>query len=202
MRFLLRFGAVCGIACGVLTGVPGAIEAFTGETTATSLVLGFGPAFGPPLLTAVFLGQRHAVGAFGRVAYAVNLLGLGLFGGAAYALNLVLVFLDEAAVDDLMAGPTRFALLASALVFVVGTVLFGVSMVRARTYPRVPAWAYGPVLTVFALAAPLPDTPLTSGLHVAVGIILVWLSIAVLRPAPAPAGSSRPATTPVEVTVP
>ena len=115
-------------------------------------------------------------GRFGAVAYAVNLVGLGLFGGAAFALNLVLFFLDDAVVDGLMAGPTRFALLASALVFVVGTVLFGVSMVRARVYPRVPAVGYAVALTVFALLAPLPDTPLTSGVHVLACVSLVWLS--------------------------
>jgi hypothetical protein len=197
MDFLLRFGAGCGILCGVLLGVPGAIEAFTGETTATSVVLGLGPALGPPLLTAVHLGQDRVTGRFGRVAYAVNVIGLGLFGGAAFALNMVVFFLDEAAVTELMRGPTRLALLGSALVFVVGSVLFGVSMVRARVYPRVPAWAYGIALTVFAVAAPLPDTPVTSGLHVVVGTILVWLSIAVLRTA-----AARHARPPAEVTVP
>ncbi|HEU4425384.1 MAG TPA: hypothetical protein VFR67_22860 [Pilimelia sp.] len=181
MDFLLRFGAGCGILCGLLLAVPGAVEAFTGETTATSVVLGLAPALGAPLLTAAYLGQHRAAGRFGRLAYAVNLVGLGLFGGAAFALNLVLFFLDEAAVTALLRGPTRLALLGGALVFVLGSVMFGAAMVRAKVYPRVPAWAYGIALTVFALAAPLPDSPLTSGLHVVVGIILVWLSVAVLR---------------------
>jgi hypothetical protein len=46
----------------------------------------------------------------------------------------------------------------------------------------VEAWAYTAALPLFALAAPLPDTPLTSLLQVVVGAALVWLSTAVARP--------------------
>lgn len=175
MTFLLRFGAVSGVLSGLFIALPGAIEAFTGETAATSFVLGISPALAIPLLTALYLGQAKATGRLGTVGYAVNLIGLGLFGGAAYSLNLALYFLDDAIVDDL-ATPTRIALLGSALVFVVGTLLFGLAMVRARVYPRLAAWIYAIAFPLFALAAPLPDSPLTSVLHVVVGATLVWLS--------------------------
>ncbi|GIH25851.1 hypothetical protein Aph01nite_41610 [Acrocarpospora phusangensis] len=180
MTFLIRFGAVCGLLCGLFIALPGAVEAFTGETAVTSFVLGLSPALAVPLLTALHLGQLPAAGRLGSVAYAVNLIGLGLFGGAAYALNLVVYHLGETVAADL-AAPTRLALLGSALVFMVGTVLFTVAMVRARVYPRVPVWAYGIALPVFALAARLPDSPLTSVLHVLVGVTLAWLAMS-LRP--------------------
>lgn len=181
MAFLLRFGAACGVLCALLLALPAAVEGFTGETTPTSLLLGLSPALAPPLLTAVHLSQSAAAGRFGSVAYAVNLLGIGLFGGAAFALNTVLFFLDSDVVADLLDGPTRVALLGSVAVFVVGTVLFAVAMVRARVVPRVAAVAYGVALPVFAAAARFPDTPLTSALHVAVGAVLVWLSVVVWR---------------------
>jgi hypothetical protein len=177
--WLLRFGAVCGVVLGLSTGVPGLVEAFTGETTVTSFVVGVGAAFGAPALTALYLHQRAAAGRFGALAYAVNVIGLGLFAGVAFALNLVLFFLDDAVVEELMTGPTRAAVLGSALVFVVGTVLFSVSMVRSRVYPRVPALGYGVTLTLLALLAPLDDTPLTSAVHVLAAVSLIWLSAAV-----------------------
>jgi len=178
MLSLLRFGAISGLLCGLGIGAPGAVEAFAGETVATSAVLGVAAAFAPPLLVALHVCQADAAGRLGAVGYAVNLVGLGLFGGAAFALNLVLVHLDTGALQALLAGPTRLALLGAAAVFVVGSVLFGVAMVRARVFPRVPAVAYAAALPAFALLAPLPDTPLTSGLHVVVGLTLVWLSLA------------------------
>lgn len=174
MDFLLRFGAVCGALSGLLIAVPGALEAFTGETLATSLVLGVSPAMAAPLLTALHLKQRHAAGGLAVSGYAANIVGLGLFGAAAFALNVVLFPLGVTP-----AAPTRVVLLASAAVFAVGCVWFGVGMVRARVHPRVPVWIYLIALPVFTLAARLPDTPLTSGLHVLVGGALVWLAVSV-----------------------
>ena len=185
MTFLIRFGAACGVLCGLFIGLPGAIEAFTGETGPTSFVLGLSPALAIPLVTALHLRQQTAGGRLGNAGYAVNLLGLGLFGGAAYTLNLALFYLDDAVVEEL-ATPTRLALSGSGLVFVTGTLLFGVAMLRARVHPRVPVWAYVTALPLFALAAPLPDSPLTSGLHVLVGATLVWLSASLGRSAAAP----------------
>jgi hypothetical protein len=175
--WLLRFGAVCGVVLGLSLGLPGAVEAFTGETAVTSFVVGFGAAFGPPALFAFYLFQRQAAGRFGALAFAVNMIGLGLFAGVGFALNLVLFFLEGTAVP----GPTRVAVLASAAVFVVGTVLFGVSMIRARVFPRVAAWGYTVTLPLLAVLAPLPDTALTSVLHVVAAACLVWLSAAVWK---------------------
>ncbi|GAB3399059.1 hypothetical protein [Flindersiella endophytica] len=177
MTFLMRFGAVCGALCGLFIAVPGAIEAFTGETAATSVVLGVSPALAMPLLTALQLGQLRGSGRLGAVGYAVNQIGLGLFGGTAFTLNLAVFFLDEVS----LAGATRAALLASAAVFAAGVVLFAIAMLRAGVYPRVPVLAYGIGFPVFAVAARLPDTPLTSALHVLVGASLIWLAAALRK---------------------
>jgi len=185
--WLLRFGAACGVVLGLSTAVPGLIEAFTGETAATSFVLGIGAAFGAPALTALHLRQHAESGRFGAIAYAVNIIGLGLFAGVAFALNLVLFYVDEAVADEVLAGPTRVAVLGSALVFVTGTILFSVSMLRARVLPALPAAGYGAAFTLLALLAPLADSPLTSAIHVLAGGSLIWLSAAVRTPAPRPA---------------
>lgn len=178
--WLQRFGAASGVLLALSIGVPGAVEAFTGETSATSLVLGLGVAFSAPAVTALYLHHRATAGRFGAVAYAVNLLGLGLFTGVAFALNTVLFYLDGPTVDSLRAGPTGSVLLVSAAVFVTGTVLFGVSMVRSGGFPKLPAAGYGVLLTLLAVLAPLPDTPLTSGVHVLAAVSVAWLSLSVL----------------------
>jgi hypothetical protein len=184
--WLLRFGAVCGVLLALSIGVPGLIEAFTGETAATSFVIGVGGAFGAPALTALYLRQSAASGRFGAAAYAVNLIGLGLFAGVGFALNLVVYYLDEPVVDNLLKGPTRPALLASAAVFVIGTLLFSAAMVRARVFPRLPSWGYGVSFALLASLAPLPDTLFTKAVHVSAAVSLGWLSIWLWsRPAPA-----------------
>jgi hypothetical protein len=175
--WLQRFGAVCGVILGLSIGVPGAIEAFTGETAATGLVLGLGVAFAAPAVTALYLHQRDRAGRFGAVAFAAHVLGLGLFTGVAFALNVVVFYLDAGQVATLKAGPTGPALLACAGVFVIGTLLFSASMLRAGVFPRVPAAGYGIALTLLAALAPLDDSILTSAVHVAAAVSVVWLSL-------------------------
>ncbi|MEV8531455.1 hypothetical protein [Streptomyces sp. NPDC051211] len=168
-------GAVSGVLLALCLGVPGVVEAFTGETAATSIVIGLGTAFGAPAVTAFHFHQGAAAGRLGVLGYGLNLVGLGLFTGVAFALNLVVFFLDE----ETLPGPTRAAFLGSALVFVLGTVLFSASMVRARVFPRAAAWGYGVFLTLLAFAARLPDSPWTGVLHVLAAASLVRLSLAV-----------------------
>ncbi|WP_433237031.1 hypothetical protein ACQPYK_28110 [Streptosporangium sp. CA-135522] len=181
LLWMLRFGAVCGVVMALSLGIPGAIEAFTGETAATSFALGLGAAFGAPAVTAFHLRQSPSSGRFGTVAYAVNMIGLNLFAGIAFALNLVVFFLEPVVAAAVLAGPTRIALLAGVAVFVIGTALFCASMVRARVFPRVPAWGYGVTLVLLALFASLPDTPLTGVLHVLAAGSLIWLSLSLRR---------------------
>ncbi len=190
LTWFQRFGAASGVLLGLSIGVPGAVEAFTGETSATSFALGLGVAFSAPAVTALYLHHRATAGRFGAVAFATNLLGLGLFTGVAFALNLVLFYLDTSTVDTLREGPTGLALLVSAAVFVTGTILFSISMVRSGGFARIPAVGYGVMLTLLAVFARLPDTPATSVVHILAAVSIGWLSLSVLpprRPVPAPA---------------
>lgn len=182
---LTRFGALCGVLSGLLIALPAAVEAFTGETAGTSLLLALSPAFALPFLTALHHWQSPATGRFGETAYLVNLIGLGLFGGAAFASNLVLFYFDDDVIEAELTGPTIPALLASAVVFAVGCALFGAATIRARMLPRVPAWGYAVALPLFAFLIALPDSVLTSALHIVVGIVLVWLSTALWQSASA-----------------
>jgi hypothetical protein len=179
--WLQRFGASCGVLLGLSIGVPGAVEAFTGETAATSLVLGLGVALAAPAATALYLHQRDRAGTFGAVAFAVHVLGLGLFTGVAFALNVVVFYLDAPVVAELKDGPAGPALLACAAVFVLGTLLFGASMVRAGVFPKAPAIGYGTALALLAALAPLDDTPWTSLVHIAGAASVIWLSLVARR---------------------
>lgn len=177
-----RLAAWCGVLAGLCIVVPSVVEVFSGETAATSLVLGLSPALALPVVVALHLAQRDTAGRFGAVGFTVNLVGLGLLGGAAFTLNLALYYLDRQVVEDLLHGPTRAALLGSALVFAAGAVLFGTAMLRAGIHPRVPAAAYIVTMPVLAVAAPLPDTLLVSAMHVAAGATVGWLALTLLGP--------------------
>lgn len=190
---LFRAGAVLGVIAGVFMAVPAAVETVTGETALTGFFLGLSPSLAVPLVVALHLRQSAAAGGYGTAAYLLNLLGLGLFGGVAFSLNIVLVHLDGTVLAELLGGPAAPVLLGCAVVFALGSVLFGVSMLRARVHPRVPVWGYTVFPAVLALAAPLPDTLLTSGIHVLAGASVAWLAVTLWSAAPLPE-SSGPGT--------
>jgi hypothetical protein len=167
---LTKLSARSGLLSGLGIAGCGAVEGFTGETAPTSFVLALTPALAVPLLVA--LHARQPSSRYGDVAFLVNLLGLGLFGGAAFTLNMALYYTPGP-----LAPTTRIALLGSAVVFAVGSVLFGIALLRARIAPRIPSWGYTVFLAIFALAAPLPDSPLTSLLHVLSGVSVMWLAV-------------------------
>ncbi|MGW3410907.1 hypothetical protein [Streptomyces sp. NPDC000888] len=174
-----RTAALCGSLSGLLLALPALIEAFTGETSATSVLFALSPAFALPLLTALHRRQSAVTGRFGDLALTVNLVGLGLFGGAAFAANLVLFHFDDGVIDEALAGgPTVPVLIGSAAVFAVGCALFGATLIRARVFPRIPSWGYAVVLPLFAFLTSLPDSLLTVALHILVGAVLVRLSAA------------------------
>ncbi|MFE3460698.1 hypothetical protein ACFXKD_24400 [Nocardiopsis aegyptia] len=185
-KALFRSSAALGLLSGAFMAAPAMVELVTGETALTSLLLGLSPALAVPLAAALHARQIHAVGGFGTVAHLVNLLGLGLFGGAAYSLNIALFHLDAAVLGELMGGPTGLVVLACGLVFALGSVLFGASMVRARVHPRVPAWGYAVALPALAVVAPLPDSPLTIAVHVLAGASVAWLAAVLWARAGAP----------------
>lgn len=193
---LIRLGALSGVLSGLLIALPALVEAFTGETAATSLLLAFSPALALPFLTALHQAQSPATGRFGETAYLVNLIGLGLFGGAAFASNLVLFYFDDDVIEAALTGPTIPALIGSATVFAVGCALFGAATIRAGRFPRIPSWAYAVALPLFAFLTALPDSVFTSTLHIVVGTTLAWLSIAVRRSAGTTARTGVPAGTP------
>jgi hypothetical protein len=189
---LCRFSAACGLVLGLSIAVAAVIQLFAGESAGSEALIGVGAAFGGPAVVALHLRQSDRSGRFGAVAFAVNIIGLALFTCVAYALNLVYVNLTDAQVDAVNDGLTGVLNLIAALIFVVGTVLFGVSMVRTGVLPRVPALLYTVTFPLLALLAPLPDSIPIYALHVLAGSSIIALARA-LWPSPS---SAEPAGRP------
>ncbi|WP_148615946.1 hypothetical protein [Nocardioides rubriscoriae] len=181
---VLRLSAVCGFLSGLLIAVPGVIDGFVGESTTTSVLLSFSPALAIVLVVGLHATQVERAGRFGVLAYGVNLVGTGLFAGVAFALNGVLFFLDDATVTELRNGPTGVLLAVDGLIFVVGAVLFGASLIRAGVHPRPAAWTYTLAVPALAVTSRLEESPGTALVHLLVGGSMVALAWGLWRTAP------------------
>jgi hypothetical protein len=194
---LPRFSAASGLLAGLFLAVAGFISIFTGKTAGAAFVIALAPALAVPLLVAVY-HQRNAdvPGVFGPVAYGLNLLGLGLFSGAAFTIDTALFYLTTPVRDHLKHEPTFAALLGSAALFAVGSVLFGVFLLRTRAYPRLLCWAYLVFPALLAVLSPLPDSPLKNAIHGLAGLTVAWLAVTLWRTTPArhlrPGAAARP----------
>lgn len=194
---LPRFSAASGLLAGLFLAVAGFISIFTGKTAGAAFVIALVPALAIPLLVAVF-HQRNAdlPGIFGPVAYGLNLLGLGLFSGAVFTIDAALFYVAAPVRDHLKHEPTFAALLGSAALFAVGSVLFGVFLLRTRAYPRLLCWAYIVFPALLAALSPLPESPLKNAVHTLAGLTIAWLAVTLWRTTPArqprPAAAARP----------
>lgn len=189
---LPRFSAASGALAGALLGVPALAAAFTGKNAAEAFLIALSPALAIPLLAAAWQ-QRHAdvPGMLGPVAYAVNLVGLGLFGGAVFTKDTALFYLPKPAADHLRHEPTLAAAVGALVIFAVGSVLFGVFLLRGGACPRPLAWAYIVFPALLAALSPLPDSPPKDAVHVLTGATLAWLALTVWR-----AGAGAPPRVP------
>ena len=122
-------------------------------------------------LTAIYLHQREESGILGFIGYAINQFGLALIVGLIFAQVFVLSALDLALVGELMSGTTGLAALASLIIFVLGVILFGTSIIRANLFPK---WAA--VLYIVGFL-PLAAGPFLPPIVVSVGEVVASIGI-------------------------
>lgn len=118
------------------------IETLLPETVLSNSVGHLSIVFGFFALMGIYLWQRSASGALGDIGFIVNFLGLILLSGVMFFKNYIAPYLSKDAIQLLLAGPPRLVILLSVLIFGIGVVLFGVAMLRARSFPRPAAVLY------------------------------------------------------------
>jgi len=178
---LLRLSAAAGLVCGAAIALSGALESAIGrKVTLTQILNGGSVPLGIGLLIGLYLWQRHRLGRFGTAAFVVQFLGFGYFAGIAYARNVVLVYLDRSVVDELLEGPARYAFLATAILALTGTWLFGAALLRSGSVPKAAVALYVVGLSALCLTFLLPAPVVRIG-HVLGGAGLVWLAVALWR---------------------
>ena len=90
---------------------------------------------------------------------------------------MVLFFVEPAVFDAVLDGPSNWVILGGGAIFIIGTLLFGASMIRTGVHPRLAAVGYTITLILLALLGNLPDSLLSSANHVVACVSLVWLSV-------------------------
>jgi len=181
---IIRLGELAAVVAGVLlviaelmyliVGFEGSAESFTNASGFIQNVLFL---LGGVLLAGglVSLYAGRSGGALGSVAFLVAFVGTVLVAGVSWGTTFIVPALAREVPELVEAGPPGLVMFGEVLsfgLFSLGWLLFGVAVLRTRTYPRAAAvlLMVGSVLAFF----PFPFTVIPFGLAVA------WMGLSLL----------------------
>ncbi|MGD8996493.1 MAG: hypothetical protein PVH80_00155 [Anaerolineae bacterium] len=136
------------------------------------------PLFALLLTVGLYLRQRRESGVFGGLAFFVLFIGLSLIVSLAYFGAFMFHELPEQVVDRMMDGPSGPVFIGSILIFVIGELLFGISVIRAGMFSRIAAVLFmiTMVPTVLHLAGIFPESVVVIS-SILAGVALIWWSV-------------------------
>ncbi|MEV6156154.1 hypothetical protein AB0L53_38010 [Nonomuraea sp. NPDC052129] len=194
---LNRATATAGFACAVLLLVNVFRRAgLIPETTLTHAIAPFGALTGLLAITGLYLLIRNTAGTLGLIGYLLNAAGLAGAYAIEYTLHYVFPLLGGTKVNELLAGGTGQAFLATSVVLLAGVLTFSAAALRAGTLPALAVVLYAAGMIPGALRNMVPLPVYLIGLAVAAAGI-AWMSArlwsAQEEPALLPAGRRMPA---------
>ncbi|MCA0015284.1 hypothetical protein LB561_04730 [Mesorhizobium sp. B292B1B] len=173
---LYRLAAVAGMGSALILLVNAAKRSSLIATTdLTQLLAPVAEILALGLVVGLFLAFGRRAGLFGTVAFVVNFVALASLVGVEAVINLVFSKLPLTTIVELRTGPLGLALVASSVLFLVGTLAFVISLAVARGVPRIPLALYLIGAVPIALRAFVPELALDLGLATLAASI-AWLA--------------------------
>jgi len=114
------------------------------------------PQLGLLAVLALYLRDRETLGRLGAWGFFLHFLGLAYLGCIDFGKHYILEQIDPVVSSELLSGPVRIVFLSLAMVFLLGTLLFGIAMVLRSSRSRVAVVLYTVGFGAFALSAFLP----------------------------------------------
>ncbi|TPJ06892.1 hypothetical protein FJ428_10595 [Mesorhizobium sp. B2-8-1] len=173
---LYRLAAVAGMGSALILLVNAAKRSLLIATTdLTQLLAPVAEILALGLVVGLFLAFGRRAGLFGTIAFVINFVALASLVGVEAVINLVFSKLPLTTIVELRAGPLGLALVASSVLFLVGTLAFVISLAVARGVPRIPLALYLIGAVPIALRAFVPELALDLGLAMLAASI-AWLA--------------------------
>ena len=187
--FPVRLAAVTGLAAAVVLFVNAAKRAeLIPVSPATQLAAPLAQALAIILVIGLAAVAMRPSSKFSSVALALNVVGLAAATGAEWVINLVFVRLDPSQIAALRAGPLGTALVATSMIFLLGSILYCLALLRDGKAPRIPTIAYAIAAIPIALRSFVPELALDTALAL-LGASVIWLALWMLKSRPVRAAS-------------
>lgn len=147
----------------------------------------FAAFFGLFLLMGVYLMHRRESGVFGGIAFIVFFTGLAAVLCLDYFGAFMALELPAGTVDQLLDGRNGPVFAASGLAFLIGELLFGISVIRAGVFSKIAAGLFmvGLIPVGLHLSGIFPEYVVNIG-SVLAGLGMIWWSVELYRLADRP----------------
>jgi hypothetical protein len=182
--FTVRLAAVTGLAAAAVLFVNAVKRAgLIPVNSATQLAAPLAQALAIILVVGLATVALRQSSKFSAVALALNVLGLAAVTGVEWVINLVFVRLDPSQIAALRAGPLGTAFVAASMIFLLGSILYCLALLRDGKAPRIPVIAYALATVPIALRNFVPELALDLALAL-LGASVIWLALWMLHSSP------------------
>ena len=180
-KTLYRLVAMAGFLSGACI-IIGRLLARLPNTQPGEIVDWLSPFFALFLAIALYLGQRKESGVFGGVAFIILFTGLVMLVCLDYYGAFIRIHLPDNIIEQIEEGPSAPVFVGSLFTFLIGEILFGISVIRAGVYSKIAAILFMIGLFFVALhpTGIFPESFIDIS-ATAVGIGLIWWSIDLYR---------------------
>lgn len=173
---LYRLASIAGVGSSLVLLVNAAKRAtLIPINDLTQLVAPLAEVMALGLVLGLFMAFGRRAGLFGAIAFVINFIALACLEGVEVVINLVFAKLPPETIMELRAGPLGLMLTAISMLFLVGSIAFAISMVKARGVPCIPLALYAVSSVPIAFRAFVPELVLDLGL-VTLAAAIAWLA--------------------------
>jgi hypothetical protein len=182
--FPVRLAAASGLAAAVVLFVNAAKRAeLIPVSSATQLAAPLAQALAIILVAGLATAALRQSSKFSSISLALNVLGLAAATGVEWVINLVFVRLDPSQIAALRSGPLGTAFVAASMVFLLGSILYCVALLRDGKAPRIPTIAYAIATIPIAMRNFVPELALDLALAL-LGASVIWLALWMFKSRP------------------
>lgn len=147
----------------------------------------FSPFFALPFTVGLYLRQQRESGIFGGIAFIVLFMGLATIVCLDYFAAFILPYLPDGMLDQIWESPAGIVAAVSGLVFIIGEILFGISVIRANVYSKIASILFMAGLFFVPLGEVFPEYVVVIGSIIG-GVGLIWWGIELYRQASSGSG--------------
>jgi len=173
-KALYRLSALAGILSGLCI-IIGKLVIPLPNRQIGEVIDFFSPLFALLFAVGLYLRQRRESGVFGGVAFIVLFLGLATVVCLDYIGAFIAPYLPEGMVDQILDGPTGMVAATSGITFLLGEILFGISVIRAKVFSKIASILFMVGMFFVPLGSVFPESAVVIGSIIA-GVGLIWWS--------------------------